>query len=229
MERRPAQGFAGLDRMPPSAKIRVFLADDHRLVRLGFRRLIEDEPGFEVVGEASDGLQAVEQIGVLQPDVAVVDLAMPELDGIQVIHEAARRSPGTKVVILSMYDEVSYVRNAVKAGARGYILKNAIDVDLVTAIRKVASGGTFLARPLSAGHLETEIADDPLDRLTQRERQVLQLIAQAKSNKEIAYLLNISVNTVNVHRTNLMNSLNLHSTAELVLFAVQRGLVAPPK
>jgi DNA-binding NarL/FixJ family response regulator len=206
--------------------VRVVLADDHRLVRLGFRRLLEDEPGIEVVGEASNGLEAVELIEKLQPDVAVLDLAMPELDGIQVIHEVCRRSPDTRTIILSMYGEANYVRNALRAGAKGYILKNAIDVDLVTAVRTVAEGNSFLSSPLSAKEMEEEVPD-LLDRLTQRERQVLQLIAQARSNKEIAYILNISVNTVNVHRTNLMNSLDLHSTAELVLFAVQRGLVAP--
>ena len=211
---------------PLNSTVRVVLADDHRLVRLGFRRLLEDEPGIEVAGEASNGLEAVELIEKLQPDVAVLDLAMPELDGIQVIQEMRRRSPETRAIILSMYGEASYVRNALQAGAKGYILKNAIDVDLVTAVRMVADGKTFLSNPLSAVEIG-EDAPDPLDRLTQRERQILQLIAQARSNKEIAHILNISVNTVNVHRTNLMNSLDLHSTAELVLFAVQRGLVAP--
>ncbi len=207
--------------------IRVFLAEDHRLVRLGFRRLLEDEPGIEVVGEADNGLEAVELIEKLRPDVAVVDLAMPELDGIQVIHEVGRRCPETRTVVLSMYGEPTYVRNAIQAGAKGYILKSALDVDLVTAVRRVAEGGVFLSEPLSAGDLESAQENDPLDRLTQRERQILQLIAQAHSNKEIAHILDISVNTVNVHRTNLMKSLNLHSTAELVLFAVRRGLVPP--
>jgi DNA-binding NarL/FixJ family response regulator len=133
------------------------------------------------------------------------------------------------VLVLSMYDERSYVRNALKAGALGYVLKNAIDVDLVSAVKIVADGGRFLSEPLSLQDLESGEPDDPLERLTQRERQILQLIAQARSNKEIAGLLNISVNTVNVHRTNLMHSLNLHSTAELVLFAVQKGLVTLPK
>jgi DNA-binding NarL/FixJ family response regulator len=154
---------------------------------------------------------------------------MPELDGVQAIHEIGRRSPGTRVLVLSMYDERSYIRNALKAGALGYVLKNAIDVDLVSAVKIVADGGRFLSEPLSLKDLESDEPDDPLERLTQRERQILQLIAQARSNKEIAGLLNISVNTVNVHRTNLMHSLNLHSTAELVLFAVQKGLVTLPK
>jgi DNA-binding NarL/FixJ family response regulator len=211
------------------AKITVLLADDHRLVRLGFRRLLEDEPDIEVVGEADNGLQAIELAEKLRPTVAVVDMAMPELDGVQAIHEIGRRAPETRVLVLSMYDQRSYVRNAMKAGALGYVLKNAIDVDLVTAVKTVADGGRFFSEPLSAKDLESNEPDDPLERLTQRERQILQLIAQAHSNKEIASLLNISVNTVNVHRTNLMHSLNLHSTAELVLFAVRKGLITLPK
>jgi len=213
----------------PPAKITVLLADDHRLVRLGFRRMLEDEPDIEVVGEADNGLQAIELAEQLRPTVAVVDMAMPELDGVQAIHEIGRRAPDTRVLVLSMYDERSYVRNALQAGALGYVLKNAIDVDLVSAVKAVAAGGRFLSPPLSFQDLESAEPDDPLERLTQRERQILQLIAQAHSNKEIANLLSISVNTVNVHRTNLMHSLNLHSTAELVLFAVQKGLVTLPK
>jgi DNA-binding NarL/FixJ family response regulator len=156
-------------------------------------------------------------------------MSMPELDGVQAIHEIGRRAPGTRVLVLSMYDERSYIRNALKAGALGYVLKNAIDVNLVSAVKAVAKGERFLSEPLSFKDLESGEPDDPLERLTQRERQILQLIAQAHSNKEIANLLNISVNTVNVHRTNLMHSLNLHSTAELVLFAVQKGLITLPK
>lgn len=208
-------------------KISVVLADDHRLVRLGFRRLLEDEPGIEVIGEASNGPETIELIERLAPDVAVVDMAMPELDGLQVIHEVRRRVPSTRILVLSMYGERNYVRNAVKAGALGYVVKNAIDVDLVAAVKAVAEGRQFFSDPNAAKDLEDQAPDDPLERLTQRERQILQLIAQARSNKEIANILNISVNTVNVHRTNLMSSLDLHSTAELVLFAVKKGLVAP--
>jgi DNA-binding NarL/FixJ family response regulator len=208
-------------------KIKVVLADDHRLVRLGFRRLLEDEPGIEVIGEASNGSEAIELIEKLSPDVAVVDMAMPDLDGLQVIHEVARRAPTTRVLVLSMYGELNYIRNAVKAGACGYVVKNAVDVNLVAAVKAVAEGKQFFSEPISEKDFEGREPEDPLDRLTQRERQILQLIAKARSNKEIANILNISVNTVNVHRTNLMNSLNLHSTAELVLFAVKKGLVTP--
>lgn len=212
---------------PSPRKIKVVLADDHRLVRLGFRRLLEDEPGIEVIGEASNGSEAIELIEKLCPDVAVVDMAMPDLDGLQVIHEVRRRTPVTRILVLSMYGERNYVRNAVNAGACGYVVKNAINVDLVAAVKAVAQGRKFFSEPISAKDLQDEGPDDPLEKLTQRERQILQLIAQARSNKEIANILNISVNTVNVHRTNLMNSLGLHSTAELVLFAVKKGLVTP--
>ena len=212
---------------PSPRKIKVVLADDHRLVRLGFRRLLEDEPGIEVTGEASNGSEAIELIEKLCPDVAVVDMAMPDLDGLQVIHEVRRRAPVTRILVLSMYGERNYVRNAVNAGAFGYVVKNAINVDLVAAVKAVAQGRKFFSDPISAKDLQDEGPDDPLEKLTQRERQILQLIAQARSNKEIANILNISVNTVNVHRTNLMNSLGLHSTAELVLFAVKKGLVTP--
>lgn len=215
--------------MGSTPKITVLLADDHRLVRLGFRRILEDEPDIAVVGEAGNGLEAIALAEQLRPTVAVIDISMPELDGVQAIHEIGRRASGTRVLVLSMYDERSYVRNAFQAGARGYVLKNAIDVDLVSAVKAVAAGQRFLSAPLSFEDIESSEPGDLLERLTQRERQVLQLIAQAHSNKEIAGLLNISVNTVNVHRTNLMHSLNLHSTAELVLFAVQKGLITLPK
>jgi DNA-binding NarL/FixJ family response regulator len=206
-------------------QLKVLLADDHRLVRLGFRRLLDDEPDISVVGEASNGIEAIEQVAALRPDVIVLDMSMPELSGLQAISEILRRSPGTKVLVLSMYDEPSYVRNAIRAGAHGYMLKNAVEVDLAEGVRRVAAGHRCLSESLVAAKvLDGEESENPLDRLTNRERQVLQLIAQARSNKEIAQILDISVNTVNVHRTNLMKTLDLHSTAELVLFSVKHGL-----
>jgi len=170
----------------PPAKITVLLADDHRLVRLGFRRMLEDEPDIEVVGEADNGLQAIELAEQLRPTVAVVDMAMPELDGVQAILEIRRRAPEAKILVLSMYSEDSYVRNAVQAGARGYLLKNAMDMDLVSAVRTVASGQKCFAEGLTVPKPGDPEKGDELDRLTQRERQVLQLIGQAYSNKEIA-------------------------------------------
>lgn len=210
---------------PADKTLTVLLADDHRLVRLGFRRLLDDEPDIAVVGEASTGIEAIDLAAVLRPDVVVLDMAMPELGGLQAIGEILRRSPETKILALSMYDEPTYVHKALRAGAHGYMLKNAIEVDLAQGVRRVAGGRQYLSESLlKAKVLDHEESANPLDRLTNRERQILELIAQARSNKEIAQLLDISVNTVNVHRTNLMKTLDLHSTAELVLFGVKHGL-----
>lgn len=205
--------------------LRVLLADDHRLVRLGFRRLLDDEPDIEVVGEADNGLQAIELAADLRPDVIVLDMAMSELSGLQAISEILRRSPATRILVLSMYDEADYVRGAIRAGAHGYMLKNAVDVDLAEGVRRVAAGECYFSPAVAqASAAEANGAETPLARLTNRERQILELIVQARSNKEIAYMLGISVNTVNVHRTNLMKTLDLHSTAEIVLFGVKHGL-----
>ena len=210
----------------PSAtgKLRILLADDHRLVRLGFRRLLDDERDMEVVAEAANGAEAIVLAESFRPDVVVLDMAMPELDGLQAISEIVRRSPQSKILVLSMYDEPRYVRNALRLGAHGYLLKNALDVGLAEGVRSVAAGRRYLSSPLQSVEIEGEAPEEPLERLTNRERQVLQLIVQARSTKEIAEILDISANTVNVHRTNLMKTLNLHSTAELVLFGVKHGL-----
>jgi len=205
-------------------EITVVLADDHALVRRGFRKILEDDDFIKVVGEASNGVEAIQLAKDLKPKVVVMDLAMPELDGVQATKEIVKHVPGTSVLVLSMHADDNYVRNALDAGARGYLLKNAVDVDLVGAIRAVAEGRRYLASGLK---YPTGESDDELDRLTVRERQVLQLIAQGKSNKEIAALLDLSVNTVSVHRANLMEKMNIHRTAELVLFAIRKGLVAP--
>jgi len=202
----------------------VLLADDHALVRRGFRKILEDDPFIKVVGEASNGVEAIQLAKDLKPKVVVMDLAMPELDGVQATKEILKHVPGTTVLVLSMHADDNYVRNALDAGARGYLLKNAVDVDLVGAIRAVAEGRRYLSSGLK---YPTGESDDELDRLTVREKQVLQLIAQGKSNKEIAALLDLSVNTVSVHRANLMEKMNIHRTAELVLFAIRKGLVAP--
>lgn len=205
-------------------EITVVLADDHALVRRGFRKILEDDDFIKVVAEASNGVEAIQLAKDLKPKVVVMDLAMPELDGVQATKEIVKHVPGTSVLVLSMHADDNYVRNALDAGARGYLLKNAVDVDLVGAIRAVAEGRRYLSSGLK---YPTGERDDELDRLTVRERQVLQLIAQGKSNKEIAALLDLSVNTVSVHRANLMEKMNIHRTAELVLFAIRKGLVAP--
>jgi DNA-binding NarL/FixJ family response regulator len=212
-----------------SRTITVLLVDDHHLVRSGFRKLLEDDAALSVVGEAGNGAEAIRLAEELKPDVVVMDMAMPELDGVQAILEIRRRHPKVEVLVLSMYGEDSYVRNAFQAGARGYLLKSALDMDLAAAVKAVAGGKQYCGEGVKPPKRDSTDLDDPMERLTQRERQVLQLIAQARSSKEIANILNLSVNTVNVHRTNLMATLNLHSTAELVLFAVRKGLISVPK
>jgi Response regulator containing a CheY-like receiver domain and an HTH DNA-binding domain len=217
----------------PSPSIRVVLVDDHALVRQGFRRILEDDPELTVVGEASNGTDAITLVKKTDPDVVVMDMAMPEMSGLHATMEIIKQRPGTKVLILSMYSDEQYVRNALDAGAKGYILKSAIENDLTRAVKAVAAGEQYLAPELSSVLIRAiqtgsfEKASDPYDRLTQREKQVLQLIAHGKSNKEIAVMLDLSVNTVAVHRANLMSALGVHKTAELVLFAVKKGLVLP--
>ena len=215
-------------------KIRVLLAEDHILVRQGFRRILEDDPGISVVGEARTGLEAIEQCKELKPDVVVMDLSMPELGGLEATAEILKADPQIKILILSMYSNEAYVRKAFELGAKGYILKNAIEVDLTRAVMALAEGQAYFSPGVSHIVLESMKAgtfqgtgQDPYEKLTLREKEVLQLIAQGKSNKEIATLLNISVNTVAVHRARLMETLNLHRTAELVLFAVKKGLIQP--
>jgi len=215
-------------------QIRVLLAEDHTLVRQGFRRILEDDPRITVVGEARTGIEAIEQCKELKPDVVVMDLSMPELGGLEATAEVLKANPQIKVVILSMYSNEAYVRKAFELGAKGYILKNAIEVDLTRAVMALAEGQAYFSPGVSHIVLESMKAgtfqgtsQDPYEKLTLREKEVLQLIAQGKSNKEIATLLNISVNTVAVHRARVMETLNLHRTAELVLFAVKKGLIQP--
>ncbi len=214
--------------------IRVLLAEDHILVRQGFRRILEDDPGISVVGEARTGLEAIDQCKELKPDVVVMDLSMPDLGGLEATAEILKANPQIKILILSMYSNEAYVRKAFELGAKGYILKNAIEVDLTRAVMALAEGQAYFSPGVSHIVLESMKAgtfqgtsQDPYEQLTLREKEVLQLIAQGKSNKEIATLLDISVNTVAVHRARLMETLNLHRTAELVLFAVKKGLIQP--
>ena len=213
--------------------IRVLLADDHALVRQGFRRILEDEPDIVVVGEAGGGAEAIELDQKLEPDVVVLDMAMPEINGLHAAIDILRRRPERRILILSMFGDEQYVRNALDAGASGYILKNALETDLIRAVRTLADGGNFLSPELagvairSLRGLDNPDADDPFTKLSAREVQVLRLIALGKTNKEIATLLGVSVNTVAVHRTNLMATLNVHKAAELVLIAVKKGLVSP--
>jgi DNA-binding NarL/FixJ family response regulator len=210
----------------PKSSITVLLADDHHLVRRGFRRMLEDDPGIAVVGEAGDGQQAIDLALELRPDVVVMDFALPTVNGAAATRRILRSVPDTAVLMLSMHSEMSYVRASFDAGARGYLLKNAMDLELVQAVKQVAVGRHLLDHRLGTleglGHLPTQ------PQLTAREVEVLQLIAQGKSNKEVAAVLGLSTNTVNVHRANLMQTLGLHNTAELVLYAVRQGLVSIP-
>jgi len=209
-----------------TSPIRVLLADDHSLVRKGFRRLLEDDPEIEVIGEASSGSAAIELALRLNPQVIVMDLSMPEVDGIQATVRILRNQPEIGILILSMYSEDNYIRNAFAAGARGYLLKNALEVDLAYAIKQIASGHTVLAPGLN---MPAQERDTDFDKLTQREREVLQYIVQGKSNREIAAVLHLSVNTISVHRANLMQALGIHRTADLVVYALRRGLVTMPE
>jgi DNA-binding NarL/FixJ family response regulator len=207
--------------------IRVFLADDHTMVRQGFRLILSSQPDIEIVGEAGNGREAVELAEKLHPDVIVMDVAMPELNGIEATRRLAACSPRSRVLALSMHKDSVYVREILRAGARGYLLKDSIDSDLVNAVRAVARGDGYLSPGVSDAVLSDyrRHVTDPLDLLTSREREVLQLIAEGKTNKEIASSLKLSVYTVDAHRGRIMEKLNLHSTGELVRFAVRNGLI----
>jgi DNA-binding NarL/FixJ family response regulator len=201
------------------------LVDDHALVRRGFRRMLEDEPTFEVVGEASDGLEAVETAERLQPDVIVMDCALPQINGIEASRRILAKRPETAILMLSMHSEDTLIRQALGAGAKGYVLKNAMDLDLVSAIKRVAEGKTVLDPQITrSGTLKGERDTG----LTPRELEILQHIVAGKTNKEIASELNLSVNTVSVHRANIMDALGIHKTAELVVYAIRNGLVNLP-
>ena len=206
-------------------KLKVLLVDDHALVRRGFRRMLEDEPTLQVVGEASDGLEAVQLAEQLKPEVIVMDCALPQINGIEASRRILARQPETAILMLSMHSEDTLVRQALEAGAKGYVLKNAMDLDLVSAIKKVAEGKTVLdPQIMRSGNLKGERDTG----LTPRELEILQHIVAGKSNKQIAMELNLSVNTVSVHRANIMDALGIHKTAELVVYAIRNGLVNIP-
>ncbi len=205
-----------------SERITVLLADDHHLVRRGFRRLLEDDPRIEVVGEAADGDEAIRLAADLRPQVVVMDAAMPGTNGMAATRAIRAASPEIAVLMLSMHSEGTVVQQALDAGARGYILKNVVDLDLAAAIVRVAAGGTVIDQTLVKPALSGE-----RNRLTPRELEVLQLICDGLSTKDIAARLNLSANTVAVHRANIMTTLGVHKTAELVVYALQHGLVNP--
>jgi DNA-binding NarL/FixJ family response regulator len=208
-------------------KITVLLADDHGLVRKGFRRMLEDDPSIAVVGEASTGDEAIALAGLLKPAVIVMDCAMPGTSGLAATRQILARDPDVAVLMLSMHSEATLVRQALDAGARGYVLKNAIDLDLAAVVRQIAAGETVLDPTVSRPR-RPSLKGERHHGLTPRELEVLQLICSGLSNRDIAAKLDLSANTVAVHRANIMNALGLHKTAELVVYAIHNGLVTLP-
>jgi DNA-binding NarL/FixJ family response regulator len=213
-----------------SHSIAVLLVDDHTVVRKGIRRLLEDDERIRVVAEASNGRDALELAQRLKPDVAIVDVGLPLLNGIELTRQLKAVCERTAVLVLSMHADPAYVRRALQAGAKGYLLKDAEDQDLVRAVLAVSSGSSYFSPAVSnvllEGFLEgSEELDEELVRLSDREREVLQLVAEGKSSKEIAQILDLSVSTVESHRKHIMEKLNLHNTAAVVRFAIRKGLV----
>jgi len=208
-------------------RIRILLADDHAVVRQGFKMILGAQPDMEIVGEAGNGREAVELAEKLKPEVVVMDVSMPELNGIEATRRLSDSTPHTRVLALSMHKDSVYVREILRAGARGYILKDSVAGDLVSAVRSVAAGEGYISPQVSTAVLDDyrRHVTNPIDLLTTREREVLQMLAEGKTNKEIASVLNLSVYTVDAHRGRIMEKLNLHSINELVRFAVRNGLV----
>ncbi len=211
----------------PSKPLSILLADDHAVVRNGFRHILAAEWDMEVVGEASNGREAVDMAEQLKPDVVVMDVTMPELNGIEASRRIAKTSPRTRILALSMHKDAVYVREILRAGAHGYLLKDSSQSDFLSAVRAVAVGKGWLSPEVSDAVLEDyrKHVSNPVDLLSTREREVLQLIAESKTNKEIASALHLSVYTVEAHRSRIMEKLNLHSIGELVRFAMRNGLI----
>ena len=213
--------------------VRIVLADDHTVVRKGLRLLLESVPQFQVVSDAADGRQAVALAEEQRPDVVVMDIAMPILNGIEAARQISAKLPQTAIVFLSMHSDEAYVSKALKAGARAYLLKDSAENDLINAVEAVSEGKSFFSPAVSKVLAEDYMrqmrehgVDDSFDLLTTREREILQLFAEGKSNKEVANLLNLSLYTVETHRGNIFQKLNLHSTADLILYAVRKGVIA---
>jgi two-component system response regulator NreC len=213
-------------------QIRILLSDDHNILRDGMRLLLERQPGFMVVAEASDGRETLDLVQNHQPDVVVMDIAMPNMNGIEATRRIVEKHPGMGVVILSMHYDESYVIRSLKAGARAYLLKDAVKSELIAAIHAVAEGRSFFSPKISRILQEDYVqalgrkgADDSYELLTGREREILQLVAEGKTNKEIANALNLSLYTVDTHRTHILQKLNLHSVPEVILYAVRKGII----
>jgi RNA polymerase sigma factor (sigma-70 family) len=213
-------------------KVKVLIADDHGIVRKGLRLQLEQHPDFEVVGEATDGRQAVSMAEELKPDVIVMDIAMPNLNGIEATTQITKKNPAIAVVMLSMHSDESYLTRTLAAGAKGYLLKDTADVDLYRAVQVVAQGKPFFSPSIANTLLEDYMRQlqqrglqDTFDLLTDREKEILQLLAEGKSNKEVATMLNLATATVETHRTRLMQKLDLHSSADIVLYAVRKKII----
>lgn len=213
-------------------EFRVLLADDHSIVRKGLRSILEEDSTIEVVGEAANGREAVELCQALQPHIVVMDVSMPQLNGLEAASQVQRVASGTKVIILSMYRDETYLLRALTAGARGYLLKDAAEEEILPAVRAVIRGNTYFSPSISQTLLDDHVRylqkrglQDSYDLLTEREKEVLQLLAEGRTNKEVAGVLNVSLSTVETHRTNMMQKLNLHSAAEIVLYAVRKKLI----
>jgi DNA-binding NarL/FixJ family response regulator len=214
-------------------QIRILLSDDHNILRDGMRLLLERQPGFVVVAEASDGRETLDLVQNHQPDVVVMDIAMPNMNGIEATRRITEKHPRMGVVILSMHYDESYVIRSLKAGARAYLLKDAVKSELIAAIHAVAEGRSFFSPKISRILQEDYVqalgrkgADDSYELLTDREREILQLVAEGKTNKEIANALNLSPYTVDTHRTHILQKLNLHSVPEVILYAVRKGIIS---
>lgn len=213
-------------------EIKILLADDHTVMRSGLRVLLEREPGFQVVAEASDGRETVDMAQAHRPDVAVVDVAMPRLNGIDAVREISAKCPGVGTIILSMHSDEGYVLRALKAGARGYLLKDSPEADLISAIKAVHDGKAFFSPAISKmlaedylRQLKQRGGEDSYELLTSREREVLHLLAEGRSNKEVAGILDLSLYTVETHRANILQKLKLKGTPELILYAVRKGVI----
>jgi two-component system, NarL family, response regulator NreC len=214
-------------------EIRIVLADDHTVMRSGLRLLLERQPNLTVVGEAADGREAVTLAAEHNPDVVVMDIAMPNLNGVEAARQIVNHNPQTAVAILSMHSDESYVIRSLKAGARAYLLKDSAEADLIEAIRAISTGKSFFSPAVSRilkedymRKLDDKGAEDTYELLTTREREVLQLVAEGQSNKEVANFLNLSLYTVETHRTHILQKLNLHSVPELILYAVRKGIIS---
>lgn len=213
--------------------IRIILADDHTIMRSGLRAVLERYPDMKVVGEASDGRTAVQNVDELRPDVVVMDVAMPTLNGIEAARQISSKHQDVAIVVLSMHSDESYVLRALKAGARAYLLKDSAEGDLIAAIRAVSEGKAFFSPAISRmlvddymRQLQQRGVEDSYELLTTREREILQLLAEGRSNKDIARLLDLSLYTVETHRSNIMQKLNLHGMPELMLYAIRKGVIS---